>query len=78
MLNKPLLNSPLLNIIVNDNPINCEEGTSIQKMLSTLKLESLEGMAVAVNNEVIHKSQWVDHILTENDKIIIIRATQGG
>ena len=68
----------MLNIIVNDNPINCEEGASIQTMLSKLDLESLEGMAVAVNNEVIHKTQWPQHILKENDKIIIIRATQGG
>lgn len=66
------------NIIVNDETIQCEADSSILNMLENLSLESLEGMAVAVNNEVIHKSQWKTHLLQENDKVIIIRATQGG
>ena len=68
----------MLNIIVNDQPLHCETGTSIQKMLQSLSLASTQGMAIAVNNEVIHKTQWNNHILQENDKVIIIRATQGG
>ena len=37
-----------------------------------------KGIAVAVNNAVIPKAEWQTKTLTENDKITIIRATQGG
>jgi sulfur carrier protein len=37
-----------------------------------------KGIAVAVNNTVIPKAEWQTKNLTENDKITIIKATQGG
>lgn len=36
------------------------------------------GVAAAVNNEVIPKSEWEKHKLSETDKVLIITATQGG
>ena len=50
-------------------------------MLSELVLSSLDntlGLAVAVNNTVIPKAEWKACKLEHNDKIIFIRATQGG
>jgi sulfur carrier protein len=37
-----------------------------------------KGVAVAVNGNVIPASQWSDHVLSHNDKLMIIKATQGG
>lgn len=36
------------------------------------------GIAVAINNTVIPKSNWNSHIIRETDDILIISATQGG
>lgn len=36
------------------------------------------GMALAVNQTVIPKSQWDSLLIHENDQIDIIKATQGG
>jgi sulfur carrier protein len=36
------------------------------------------GIAVAINNTVIPKSNWNSHPIQETDDIIIISATQGG
>ncbi|RTY84121.1 sulfur carrier protein ThiS [Flavobacterium sp. LS1P28] len=36
------------------------------------------GIAVAINNSIIPKSNWNSHIIQETDNILIISATQGG
>ena len=41
-------------------------------------IQSQKGIAVAVNNTVIPKSEWQSKVLNENDRITIIKATQGG
>ena len=47
-------------------------------LLSRLNLSGKQGIAVAVNNTVVSKTNWDSYELKENDKITIIRATQGG
>lgn len=37
-----------------------------------------EGIAVAINQEVVAFDQWEQTPLQENDQILIITATQGG
>ena len=37
-----------------------------------------KGIAVAVNNQVVAKTAWANFELKENDKILIIKASQGG
>jgi sulfur carrier protein len=36
------------------------------------------GIAIAVNDAVVSKSQWLEHKLNDGDRIEIVRATQGG
>ena len=36
------------------------------------------GIALAINNTVIPKSNWNFHLIQETDDILIISATQGG
>lgn len=40
--------------------------------------EKQNGIAVAINNIVIPKSNWNSHPIQETDDILIISATQGG
>jgi|YNPMSStandDraft_2_1061718.scaffolds.fasta_scaffold05149_4 sulfur carrier protein len=37
-----------------------------------------KGIAVALNDEVVMKSQWGKIIVQEGDRLEIVRATQGG
>ncbi len=53
-------------------------GLSIQALLDIEIPQKQNGIAVAVNNNVIPKSNWDNHQLSETDDILIISATQGG
>lgn len=65
-------------ILVNNNEHSVPHSASISEVIASLKIESAKGTAIAVNNHVIQKSEWEKFYLKENDRIIIIRATQGG
>lgn len=51
---------------------------NIQQLLDFEIPNKQNGIAVAVNNTVIAKSNWDIHNLSETDDILIISATQGG
>lgn len=53
------------------------ENLSLSQLIDHLKIDP-EGKAIAVNQNVISKNKWSETIIKENDKIIIITATQGG
>ena len=67
-----------MNVFINNNSINCSEETTLHQLLHTQGITSSKGIAVAINNSVIPKADWEQKKLTNNDKITIIRATQGG
>ena len=48
------------------------------KNLIDKTVSDTRGMAVAVNNMVIPQNLWDQTSLTENDKVLLIKATQGG
>ncbi|WP_417942589.1 sulfur carrier protein ThiS [Flavobacterium sp. RS13.1] len=54
------------------------EALSIQALLDIEIPQKQNGIAVAINNNVIPKSNWNSHLLSETDDILIISATQGG
>lgn len=51
---------------------------SIQSLLDIEFPQKQNGIAVAINHNVIPKSNWNNHLLSETDDILIISATQGG
>ena len=62
--------------------INSEQkdfsGKNISELVQSLSMVSTNGIALAVNEKVISKSEWEKFELKENDKILLIKATQGG
>ena len=66
-----------MNITVNNNDQSVKDPSSIEAMVVQLEVES-KGIAIAVNQTVISKSEWNKTELKENDNITIIKATQGG
>jgi len=57
-----------------------QEFLSVNSLLDILKEKKIaqNGIAVAVNETVIPKTEWEKFSLKENDSILIIKATQGG
>lgn len=65
-----------MNVTVNNKPV--ETGASTLKELA-LQLELPEkGVAVAISNKMVPRSEWENFAITEGVSIIIIRASCGG
>ena len=62
--------------------INSEQkdfsGKNISELVQSLSMVSTNGIALAVNEKVVPKTEWEKFELKENDKILLIKATQGG
>lgn len=52
--------------------------TKLDFLLQDQQLYREQGIAVAVNDEILPKSTWNEYSVKENDNILIITATQGG
>jgi len=66
-----------MQVIINDKSQELNENSSISNALKAIGMEP-KGIAIAVNFSVVSKDEWDNFKLNENDKIMIIRATQGG
>jgi sulfur carrier protein len=56
-----------------------DASSTVAALLAHLGVEgSQRGVAVAVNDEVVPRSQWATHVLRGGDRVELIRATQGG
>jgi len=67
----------MISINVNNTQKEISENSSLSQLLEGLD-HSTNGIAVAVNENVISKTQWSSTFLNQNDAILIIKATQGG
>lgn len=66
-----------MEVLVNNKLYAVQPGTTIAALLQFIQL-SAQGIAVAVNNEVIPRAAWDTAAVAAADNITIIRATQGG
>ncbi|MFD2563259.1 MULTISPECIES: sulfur carrier protein ThiS [Aquimarina] len=66
-----------MTINVNNQEQIVSENSSIISLLEQLGV-SKEGIAIAINNEIITKSRWSQTLIQVQDNITIIQATQGG
>lgn len=65
-------------LFVNNHKKEVLNQNTVLELLSGLEMNAARGIAVAINNEVIPKSEWEKYLLKENDRVTIIKATQGG
>lgn len=65
-------------IYINDQAHVFEQKRSLTELFIDLKMDVAKGIAVAVNNKVVPRSEWDDHTINKNDKLLLIKATQGG
>lgn len=67
-----------MELIVNDKSRNVTDDITADQLLQELGWDSKQGVAVAVNNQVVPREQWQQKQLVAQDRVIIIQATQGG
>ena len=67
-----------MQISINNQSYTFDEHVSLEQAVAQLQLEDTSGIALALNEDIIPRSQWNDTILSDEDKIIIIGAVAGG
>jgi sulfur carrier protein len=67
-----------MEILLNQQPHTLAAPCPLQQLLDEVIPHKQKGIAVAINNAVVPKTQWASRMLHEKDNIIIISATQGG
>lgn len=50
----------------------------VSSLLQALQIPTIRGVAVALNEQVVPRSQWALTPVCDGDQIEIIQATQGG
>ena len=66
-----------MKIYINQKEIEAQDSISIKELLDMQQI-SIEGTAIAIDNKLVPKTEWNARILTDGNKITIIRATFGG
>ncbi|WP_235819749.1 sulfur carrier protein ThiS [Flavobacterium davisii] len=65
-------------IINQEKKIFENDALTVQQLLDMELPNKQKGIAIAIDQQVIPRSQWENTTVHSNQKIIIIKATQGG
>ena len=66
-----------MKIYINQKKREVQDSISVKELLDMQQI-AIEGTAIAIDNKLVPKNEWNDRILTDGNKITIIRATFGG
>ena len=67
-----------MEITVNQQIYQINADCNVQHLFSAVLNQPTQGLAIAINQNIVPKTQWESHLLQSDDQIIIIKATQGG
>ena len=67
----------MITIKVNDKKHQFLNTITLQKLVEEIHI-STNGIAIAVNSNVIKKENWETQNLENDDNVLIIKSTQGG
>ena len=66
-----------MNLIVNGEKKEFEENSTLQTVITSLKIED-KVMAAAVNMEIVKKDEWNTYVVKEDDKLELLQFVGGG
>ncbi|MBB1201961.1 sulfur carrier protein ThiS [Enterobacteriaceae bacterium 89] len=66
-----------MQIIVNDEAVQCEAGLSVAGALASLNLDK-PGVALALNQQILPRAQWEQQSLQDGDALLLFQAIAGG
>ena len=64
-------------IWINEKPLEVDSNIDICQLLEQVN-SPINGIAVAINNKIHSQDDWKSIFLKNNDRVLIIQATQGG
>ena len=68
-----------MRVVLNGAEADLAKGATVQAAIDTLDLPAAgRGVAVAVDAEVVPRTEWETHELTEGARVEVLRAIQGG
>lgn len=67
----------MIDVHVNGEAVQLQHGTHLRALV-TERVEQVESVAVARNDEVVPRSEWADTVVRSGDRIEILVAAQGG
>ncbi|WP_158796014.1 sulfur carrier protein ThiS [Pedobacter sp. L105] len=67
-----------MEITVNNQLFTLSGPSSVTQLLSAVLNVPGTGIAVAVNQTIVSKSEWPAYVLQPGDQVVLIKATQGG
>ena len=66
-----------MNILVNNKETELTQGNTVADLALQLDLPK-QGVAIAVQNRMVPRSEWNEKVLQEGDNLVIIKAACGG
>lgn len=66
-----------MKVSVNNKETEVPAGCSVAALAAQLNLPP-QGVAVAVSNRMVPRTQWSEHLLKEGDNVVVIKAACGG
>ena len=66
-----------MRIVVNGQPLEVRDGTTLEQLLGELRVRR-QFTAVALNREVAARSAYATTVLSEGDRVEIVRPMAGG
>lgn len=67
-----------MRIYLNDSEHDVSDGLTAAALIEAECGTRWEGVAVAVNDAVVPRSQWAQQALQAGDRVLIVQAVQGG
>ncbi|OSY86848.1 hypothetical protein WH52_14300 [Tenacibaculum holothuriorum] len=67
----------MITVNLNQEQYQLNNESSVQDFINHIQVSS-NGIAIAINQQIISKANWNKQKLQNGDSILIIKATQGG
>ncbi|HCD5989951.1 TPA: sulfur carrier protein ThiS [Escherichia coli] len=65
-----------MQILFNDQPMQCVAELTVHELLE--QLEQQAGAALAINQQIVPREQWAQHIVQDGDQILLFQVIAGG
>ncbi len=65
-------------VSINLKKFQLSENGTLAEVLPLLHIGQADGIAIAVNEKVVPREEWAGYVLRDQDRVFVIRATQGG
>lgn len=66
-----------MKLTVNSKETEVKDGCTLAGLATRLALPE-KGVAIAVNNKMIPRTEWAKRVLQPNDSLVVIKAACGG